>query len=654
MGRLEYDDNGFTYFGIGLGISFLVPYSLNVLWSTVKTLTGTSGSLKPRTALEAAKAQRDAKDSGVKGVLKKESLKRWAIVILGWLFVAYLFSFTGSETDIEVFDPWKILGLEEGTVTDAATKKSIKSAYRKLSLSYHPDRNRNKEVDEQAKAAMIFERVQKAHDILTKEDAYELFQRTGSPDGSSDMQLSIGLPKFLMDKRNHNLVLVVYLLVLVVIIPIAVGSWYAQSKQFGDRLIMNDSFNIFAHLLDKNTRLEHLPEILALSAEFRTLPERTAKERELLSDLETSMKSEGLMARESCRKVARANMLKRWPACRRANVLIHVYLNRLTQELTPGLRDDLDYVLIKSKMLVEAMNDAIFFTRNVDSMQQILKFEQYLTQALWVKDSPFQQFPHVDKATAKKIGPNFPTFLESSDDVKLDGLTDEQCKDIAVTRKLLPHLEVTTKIGVVEQENPDGTLVFEATACEGDIMTASIQIERLHETGPVHAPYFPTPKEEQWTVLFCQKGQKNILALTKLSGPKQVLRTKIQFPSRNFLKPGEHFFDFYVVSTSYLGCDLLEKGSVKLEKEGTVKPVALHREDLELDNEPTLFEEAFGKQGVSDDSDFADTDDEAEAEGNQPRIAKAKGEGSSAPATDEGKENSTTESDKAPEKKKDK
>lgn len=57
-----------------------------------------------------------------------------------------------------MFDPYKILGVETG-----ATEAQIKSAYRKLSLKFHPDKNPAPE------AAALFTDISKAYDTLTGE-----------------------------------------------------------------------------------------------------------------------------------------------------------------------------------------------------------------------------------------------------------------------------------------------------------------------------------------------------------------------------------------------------------------------------------------------------------------------------------------------------
>jgi translocation protein SEC63 len=621
MGRLEYDDNGFAYFGLGLGVSFLVPLTALLALQLMRPAgsgdaSGASGGVsRARTAVERRKLAQVEKEESVRARLTRGFVVKAALVLLGWLFVLYLYSFTGQgQGDIAQFDPWEIMSVPEGALEDAAIQKAVKSAYRKLSLTYHPDRNVGKDVNEQATARLMFERVQKAHEILTDPDAYARFQSTGSPDGSKNMEVSIGLPKFLLEKQNHNLVLVVYLLVLVVVTPITVGSWYSQSKLFGDKLILNDTYNIFTLLLDKTTKLEQMPEVLALSAEFRALPPLEEADERALAALEERLKREGLMPREPSPKVHQRGFFQRWPGCARANVLIHAYLNRV--ELSGALARDLEFILRKSKMLVDAMNEAVLLqSRHVRQISDILRFEQLLSQALWLRDSPYQQLPHVGKTEVQQALLSNASLVRTLHTPErlgrlTGGMTAEQKDDVQAAAKLLPDVTVTVTIGTVAEENADGSLQFEDFACEGDIVTAHVELERRHELGPVHAPLLPFVKDETWFVLFCKKGDPNVLMQAKLTGSAATMRERITFPSRNFIKPGSHQFEFHVISTGYIGFDQVAKAELTLREENLVQLVELHPDDVALDKMPTLFEETFGVQAVSDDSDFADSDDD--------------------------------------------
>src|SRR6185312_106625 len=64
-------------------------------------------------------------------------------------------------------DFYKVLGVEK-----SASAQEIKSAYRKLALQYHPDRNKTKEAEEK------FKEVTKAYEILSdpqKKQTYDQF-----------------------------------------------------------------------------------------------------------------------------------------------------------------------------------------------------------------------------------------------------------------------------------------------------------------------------------------------------------------------------------------------------------------------------------------------------------------------------------------------
>jgi hypothetical protein len=50
--------------------------------------------------------------------------------------------------------------------------------------------------------------------------AKENWQKYGNPDGKQALEVSIGLPTFLLDKDNHTTILLVYLIILVILIPL--------------------------------------------------------------------------------------------------------------------------------------------------------------------------------------------------------------------------------------------------------------------------------------------------------------------------------------------------------------------------------------------------------------------------------------------------
>jgi len=634
MGRLEYDDSAFLYFGTGICTSFLLPLSWLYMRALMDDGDSASKLEKARTSIEREKLvilEKDKKDRRA----TKSMRVRGFLLFIGWVFVAYLYLQSGTGAQIEQWNPFTILGVEND-----AGNAQVKKAYRKLTLKYHPDRQLNKSPDEVAYAGMMFEKVRKAHEVLTDEDAKRNFDEFGNPDGRQSMEVGIGLPNFLLRKENHNLVLLIYLLILVVVIPGLVVRWYSNSKLYGDKLILNDSYSMFAYIIDKNIELKHVVEVLALAAEFRDLSGDTPLDMACLMSIKERLVSEGKMSGTYMEKIKKNKYFDKWPGCARANILIHSYLNRETDTLTSNLKHDLEIILTKSKYLIAAMLDIAITSRSVPMLETIVKFDQHLSQALWFDDSPLCQLPHFTKALAKFASERGNRTLTVGEYIAEGPLTElgglrkgftslnnAQRQDVEVAMTILPNVKIDVKFGVVANENADGTVDFEEGICEGDICTAVIEITRLNMSkdghcGPVHAPYMHYNKNDEWQVLFMKHGEAVSFTSVTVKGEGKIIREKIQFPTKNFVEVGTTKFDFITLSTSYVGFDHKETVSLSVKAAGTFKALGVHEEDLALDNEPTLFDEIYGAKVQDSDSDFADSDDEKENPSNNIRLRK--------------------------------
>jgi translocation protein SEC63 len=169
---------------------------------------------------------------------------------------------TSKIEPIQVFDPFEILEIEK-----SATDKEIKKAFRRLSLRWHPDKNR----DNPLPAAAKFRHVTKAYEALTDELARSNWEKYGNPDGQGPMQVAIGLPKFLLESENAISVLVVCFVVMVVVIPIFFFQCYSATMGSNDVQQLKESAMIYGQLLNEQMVFMNVSRILSLSKNFEHL-----------------------------------------------------------------------------------------------------------------------------------------------------------------------------------------------------------------------------------------------------------------------------------------------------------------------------------------------------------------------------------------------
>jgi translocation protein SEC63 len=312
---LEYDNSAFYYFAITLLGLYIFPATWYIL-RELFTATFGQGEIgsKARTNLELTKSLKLKKSSTGFERLKKTTFiaNLICVLFLAPIFI-YLITLVRKDGAVSTFDPFQILGIEQG-----AALKEIKKAYRQLSLRYHPDKNTGNKIAEE-----MFMKVTKAYEALTDPNSKKNWEIYGNPDGKQSLEVSIGLPRIVLD--NPKVVLVLYLVVMVILIPISVGFWYAISKQYGEKNIMHETYTAFYQLLQENHTVKQMPEIMAASAECRAINISKTGDSDVLDFLYNKLKNEKLMIKPKYEN----------PAVLRGNLLIHAQVLRLTDKLSP-------------------------------------------------------------------------------------------------------------------------------------------------------------------------------------------------------------------------------------------------------------------------------------------------------------------------------
>jgi translocation protein SEC63 len=561
-----------------------------------------------RTSVEQIKAERLKQESHAARVLSSMGfLINLGIVSALTFIFAWLLISVSTDGIVNSFDPFSILEIDSGADTN-----EIKAAYRKLSKLLHPDKNKGNPA-----AAAKFMMLTNAYEALTDATARDNWEKFGNPDGKQSLEVSIGLPSFLLETQYRNLVLVGYLICMVGLIPYFVWRYYSDSSKYGEKNVMYDTYSWYHHALSENTTVKSLPEVLAGSAEFRkrNVP-KTGEQKQAIATLMTAV---------------RASMQKpkfNHPVCVKGNVLLHAHLLRQTNVMTTKNMeqevDDLKFMLRASTSLIDAMLSVCKHQDTLQTAINCIELGQYVTQAMWVKDSNLLQLPHFTAeevkhaASGKSKVTTIQEYRALPDDQKkgLADFSEQQKKDVMSYLKIFPELTVEHKVFVDDDEDDK--------VYEGDLVTIQVKITRHNledgeKAGLVHAPHFPFPKREAFWIILGQVKEGKIISMEKIGNPNKNVIHEIKFMAP---PKGTYHFDLIIQSNGYVGVDQSQKVEMITLDNSALPIYKVHPDDAVLDDEPTLFEEMLNNHIEQDSDDEEDSDEEEEEE--QPKSAAAK------------------------------
>lgn len=597
---LEYDNSAFYYFALTILGFYIVPatyYVLRDFFSALFFAGGKAATGDARTSSEVKKVKKLKSDNSIMNrVCTRGFMCQLVFAVIAWTMFLSILTLLEVDSEIATFDPYNILGIEAG-----ASDREIKKAYRAASLKYHPDKNPG---DSHAEAMFVM--VAKANEALTDDVARANYEKYGNPDGRQSMAVSLGLPTFLMEKENHKLILLVYLIILVVVIPTVTALWYNKSKRYGDNNVMYATYGFYNHALSEHAHMKMMPEVFSGSAEFASIPLRREL-NEVLQKLSRTLKSSDLML----------NPRFKHPLVVKPNMLLHAHLLRMTHTLPKPLQNDITAMLKEAPRLLDAMIELTTQRSWLQTTVCVIKFLQMVTQAMWIKDHPLKQLPHFTDQEVKHVltgkqGVNtMVDYCRSENKKGLAKFTPEQVADVETVCKLIPDIDWEVTLGVDDED----------VAAAGDVLTATVKITRNHVAegemaGQVHAPFFPTPRTENWYLMIGQPtGQ--LITLKRVTDLSRVVEEKVRFMGPP--KAGKWKFVCVLLSDCYLGVDKQANLEIDLVARETLPKFEPHPDDVALDNEPTLFGQMM--DGVQDDDsesddvdNLSDSDDEDAAE----------------------------------------
>jgi len=375
--------------------------------------------------------------------------------------------------------------------------------------------------------------------------------------------------------------------------------------------VQNETVHFLSYILNEGTRVKNCPEFLAATAESRELPIRASDNDQMKS-----------IIREVVEHKKRQFTV---PIIVRNYFLILAHMQRLHHLISPDLQKDLDEILRKAPLITTTMLELAFAHHWLLTAQSMVEFRRYLVQAMDVKSSSLLQIPHFTEETLKHClkgkfaVKRLQEFLQQSPDERkgIISMNPQEQADALAFCAHAPDLDVEAKVEVEDEKE----------IVVGDVGTVYVKLtlRNLLEgeaMGPVHAPYFPDPKTEEWWIFLSDKITGDIYTYQRCCNPERIMNEQLQF---RVSRPGKQTLNLLIICDSYSGLDKsIDVDFIALARnEAESREVYVHPEDEALDNEPTLFQQMMGQTDLGDSSD----DDDVQEDGSQPaKAATAKRE----------------------------
>ncbi|KAI9646067.1 secretory subunit [Ciborinia camelliae] len=589
---------------------------------------------------------------------KQRKIKRFIAIVVGWtlvVFMAYQFHVTARSIP-KIWNPYDILNIKE-----SATEKEIKSHYKRLSLKFHPDKIR----PDPAKNETIedlnnyFVELTKAYKALTDDEIRNNYIQFGHPDGKQSFSIGIALPTWIVSEGNGKYVVLVYALLLGVLLPYLVGTWWYGTQRMSKEKVLIESANNLFREYEDDIGEGGIVGALSSGVEYKqALKGHKADsglgklESRVLTDVDGTTAAAGLSTKDKTKLQELDG-----GARRKALALLWAYLGRIELE-----DSELNKAKYEVAPIAHDLNNA--FTAitlafaNTGPILASYATAQNIIQALPPNASPLLQLPHITPAIAKAIEGDSKTHLNLQQYMALPEayrkrlsvgkalLTEAQYKTAISTAKQLPRLQVEKAFFKVTGEKfitpsslvsfivkgrfiPPGSenvpkvneLDLEDIDPDEDDLDAILgrakkstkgeKVENKEVFPPLaFAPYFARDHSPKWHVFLTDSKQGKIAVppftffafdkpIFDESGKPtfnmQTLRAQFQAPPQ----PGSYTFVMHLICDSYVGFDTKLEATLVVEDASKANEIDAEDDISEPDEDSLAGQMQAMKTGVA-------------------------------------------------------
>ncbi|CAN6569511.1 unnamed protein product [Malus baccata var. baccata] len=443
------------------------------------------------------------------------------LILLWVIMIVLVYYIKNMSREIQVFEPFSILGLEPG-----ASDSEIKKAYRRLSIQYHPDKNPDPEAHN-----YFVEFISKAYQALMDPVSRENFEKYGHPDGRQGFQMGIALPQFLLhiDGASSG-ILLLWIVGICILLPLVIAVVYlSRSAKYTGNYVMHHTLSTYDYFMKPSLAPSKVMDVFIKAAEYTEIPVRRTDD-EPLQKLFMLVRSELNLDLKNI-KQEQAKFWKQHPALVKTELLIQAQLTRESASLSPSLQGDFRRVLELAPCLLEELMKIAVMPRNAQGQGWlrpaigVVELSQCIIQAVPLSArkaiggssegiAPFLQLPHFSEAVIKKIARKKLRVFQELQDMSVEdraevlsqtaGFSSAEVQDVEMVLQTMPSISIEVPD---ETEGKDGIQ-------EGDIVTvhAWVTLKRANGlTGALpHAPYFPFHKEENFWFLLADSVSNNV------------------------------------------------------------------------------------------------------------------------------------------------
>ncbi|AJT73611.1 AIC_G0051200.mRNA.1.CDS.1 [Saccharomyces cerevisiae] len=567
--------------------------------------------------------------------------RRNIIIIVGWILVAILLQRINSNDVIKdaatkLFDPYEILG-----ISTSASDRDIKSAYRKLSVKFHPDKlAKGLTPDEKSVMEETYVQITKAYESLTDELVRQNYLKYGHPDGPQSTSHGIALPRFLVDGSVSPLLVVCYVALLGLILPYFVSRWWARTQSYTKKGIHNvTASNFVSNLVNYKpseiVTTDLILHWLSFAHEFKQFfPDLQPTDFEKLLQDHINRRDSGKLNNAKFRIVAKCHSL------------LHGLL-----DIACGFRNlDIALGAINTfKCIVQAVpltpNCQILQLPNVDKEHFITKTGDIHTlgKLFTLEDAKIGEVLGIKDQAKLNETLRVASHIPNLKIIKADFLVPGENQ---VTPSSTPYISLKVLVRSAKQPLIPTSLIPEENLTEPQDFESQRDPFAMMSKQPLvpysFAPFFPTKRRGSWCCLVSSQKDGKILqtpiiieklSYKNLNDDKDFFDKRIKMDLTKHEKfdindweigtikiplgqpapetVGDFFFRVIVKSTDYFTTDLDITMNMKVRDSPAVEQVEVYSEE---DDEYSTDDDETESDDESDASDYTDIDTDTEAE----------------------------------------